>query len=79
MTKSKEKVTEKGGADMTQVVMNKQKTIALIAHDHQKEDLVEWCVRTQETFLMRNWNNIEDDRRGNRPSGKAVQEWTAWR
>lgn len=64
---------------MTQVVMNKQKTIALIAHDHQKEDLVEWCVRnqerTQETFLMRNWNNIEDDRRGNRPSGKAVQEW----
>ena len=35
MTKSKEKVTEKGGADMTQVVMNKQKTIALIAHDHQ--------------------------------------------
>ena len=48
MTKSKEKVTEKGGADMTQVVMNKQKTIALIAHDHQKEDLVEWCVRNQE-------------------------------
>ena len=33
---------------MTQVVMNKQKTIALIAHDHQKEDLVEWCVRNQE-------------------------------
>ena len=48
MTKSKEKFTEKGGADMTQVVMNKQKTIALIAHDHQKEDLVEWCVRNQE-------------------------------
>ena len=33
---------------MTQVIMNKQKTIALIAHDHQKEDLVEWCVRNQE-------------------------------
>ena len=33
---------------MTQVVMNKQKTIALIAHVHQKEDLVEWCVRNQE-------------------------------
>ena len=48
MTKSKEQFTGKGGADMTQVVMNKQKTIALIAHDHQKEDLVEWCVRNQE-------------------------------
>ena len=49
MTKSKEKFTEKGGADMTQVVMNKQKTIALIAHDHQKEDGRVVCEKSGRT------------------------------
>ncbi len=33
---------------MVQALMEKQKTIALIAHDHQKDDLVNWCVRNQE-------------------------------
>lgn len=30
------------------VVMEKQKRIALIAHDHLKDDLVEWCVKNKE-------------------------------
>lgn len=30
------------------VVMEKQKQIALIAHDNQKDDLVRWCVRHEE-------------------------------
>lgn len=33
---------------MTEVKMRKQKTIALIAHDNQKNDLVTWCVNHQE-------------------------------
>ncbi|MDO4544979.1 MAG: methylglyoxal synthase [Bacillota bacterium] len=35
---------------MTETIMEKQKTIALIAHDHQKDDLVEWCVKNQENL-----------------------------
>lgn len=30
------------------VVMEKQKRIALIAHDHLKDTLVEWCVKNKE-------------------------------
>lgn len=29
-------------------VMEKQKRIALIAHDHLKDDLVKWCVENKE-------------------------------
>ena len=37
---------------MTKTVMNEQKTIALIAHDHQKEELVEWCIKNQDESAM---------------------------
>ncbi len=33
---------------MTKKKMKKKKTIALVAHDHQKEDIVEWCIRNRE-------------------------------
>lgn len=35
---------------MTEVVMEKQKTIALIAHDQKKDAMVDWCVRNQEVL-----------------------------
>lgn len=33
---------------MTEKLMDKQKTIALIAHDHQKDDLVQWCFKNRD-------------------------------
>ena len=33
---------------MTKEIMDQKKNIALIAHDHQKDDMVEWCVRNRE-------------------------------
>ena len=30
------------------LMMERQKRIALIAHDHQKDDLVSWCVKNKE-------------------------------
>lgn len=32
---------------MTEVTMNRNKTIALIAHDNQKDDLVNWCMKNK--------------------------------
>lgn len=37
----------KGGMYMTEKVTAKQKTIALIAHDHQKDNLVKWCIENE--------------------------------
>ena len=34
-------------------VMEKQKRIALIAHDHLKDDLVKWCVENKEELKAR--------------------------
>lgn len=34
----------------TQIVMPAQKRIALIAHDHQKDDLVTWCKANKEVL-----------------------------
>lgn len=33
---------------MTEEIMKSKKNIALVAHDHQKEDIVEWCVKNRE-------------------------------
>lgn len=33
---------------MTRTVMEKQKRIALIAHDNLKDELVKWCIRNKE-------------------------------
>ena len=34
------------------VIMEKQKRIALIAHDHLKDDLVRWCVANKDELPM---------------------------
>lgn len=33
---------------MTKETMKSKKTVALVAHDHQKNDLVTWCVKNRE-------------------------------
>lgn len=39
---------------MTKETLKSRKTIALVAHDHQKDDLTSWCVRNREKLKKHN-------------------------
>ena len=53
--------------DFVTLTIEKQKNIALIAHDSKKAEMIEWCNDNKDIlknhFSLRNRNNSPDDRR----------------
>ncbi len=51
--------------DFITLTIERQKNIALIAHDSKKAEMIEWCNANKEVlknhFSLRNRNNCPDD------------------
>ena len=61
--------------DFITLTLEKQKNIALIAHDNEKHSLIEWCKEHKDILsLMRNRHHSAHDHGPDGPVGEGLQQ-----